>query len=892
MKKLFVLFVTSVAMALACQKAPENVPVTSVSLNQQTAEMEVGETVQLKATVLPAEATDKSVTWSSSNKSVAMVENGTVVAIAEGSTTITASSGGKSATCAVTVKKKTVDVTSVELNKTELALVEGDSETLTATVKPDDATDKTVTWSSSDSSIAKVDDGKVTAVKEGTATITAKAGEKSATCKVVVAKKVIEVESVELDKTTLELVEGDSETLIATVKPGSASDKTVTWFTSDASIAIVENGKVTAVKEGEATITAKAGEKSATCKVVVTRKVIIVESVELNKTSIELVEGDSETLTATVKPDNATDKTVTWSTSDASIAHVENGAVTAKKEGEAIITARAGDKEANCSITVKHNAANDAIVFADENLKEKLVAAFDTNGDGELSYSEAAAVHSTYDLKIAFGTTHTFRSFDEFQYFTGIDEIYESTFSSWTLLTSIILPETINKIKDRAFENCTSLPAISFPGGLLSIGKYAFSGCTRLVSVSLPEGLSTLGYRAFYDCASLVSVKFPSSLYSISDSAFNRCTSLASITLPEGVSHIGELAFSGCASLSSVSLPSSLRSINQYAFSSCVSMQHIYLGSLSVLAAFGTAGSPSCSSEKAVHLYVSGFEVTTLALPEEMTTISYGFLRNCVNITSVIIPDGVSSIGQEAFYGCEKLQSVEIPNAVNSIGAGAFTNCKSLSSAKLPEGLTSISKSIFECCESLRSIEIPAAVKSIGNSAFSGCTSLASISFPEGLTDIGSKAFYECTSLTSLTVPNGVSSIGYYTFSGCTSLAAIKLPDGLSSIDSDAFSDCTSLTSVTLPEELSTIGAYAFLRCTSLTSIVLPESLSSIGHDAFNRCNKLSSITLNARQVPKGGIYMFDNTGNCPIYVPAESVNAYKSAQYWSDYSTRIQAIN
>ena len=169
----------------------------------------------------------------------------------------------------VTPTPSVVSVSSVSLNKTTLTLTEGESETLTATVKPDNATDKTVAWSSSDASVAKVENGKVTAVKAGTATITAKAGDKSATCTVTVNKKVVAVTSVTLNKTELTLTEGEAETLTATVKPDDATDKTVTWSTSDASVAKVENGKVTAIKEGKASITAKAGEKSATCVITV-----------------------------------------------------------------------------------------------------------------------------------------------------------------------------------------------------------------------------------------------------------------------------------------------------------------------------------------------------------------------------------------------------------------------------------------------------------------------------------------------------------------------------------------------------------------------------------------------------------------------------------------------
>ena len=341
-------------LAVSCEKEPEAVKVTGISVSPTSLSLVEGESGDITATVSPSNADDKTVIWDSSDNSVATVSNGKVTAVKAGSATVTAKSadGGFTASCAVTVAAKVIDVSSVSLSKTELTLTEGDSETITATVKPDDATDKTVTWSTSDAAVATVDGGKITAVKEGTATITAKAGDKTATCAVTVNKKIIYVESVELDKTALELTEGDSETLVATVKPDDATDKTVTWSSSDDAVATVEGGKITAVKPGTATITATAGEKSATCKVTVNKRIIAVESVELNKTEIDLVEGDSETLVATVKPDDATDKTVTWTSSDPAVATVDGGKVTAVKEGTATITAKAGEKTATCTVYV------------------------------------------------------------------------------------------------------------------------------------------------------------------------------------------------------------------------------------------------------------------------------------------------------------------------------------------------------------------------------------------------------------------------------------------------------------------------------------------------------------------------------------------------------------
>ena len=166
---------------------PVVVDVTSVDLSQTTLSMKVGEQTTLTVRVSPTNATNKIVSWSSSQTSVATVSsNGQVTAIGKGSCVITATAGGKSAQCTVTVNDVVVDVTSVTLSETSLSLEVGKSSTLTATVSPSNATDKTVIWESSDASVATVDNGVVKAVKAGAATITATAGGKSATCTVKV----------------------------------------------------------------------------------------------------------------------------------------------------------------------------------------------------------------------------------------------------------------------------------------------------------------------------------------------------------------------------------------------------------------------------------------------------------------------------------------------------------------------------------------------------------------------------------------------------------------------------------------------------------------------------------------------------------------------------------
>ena len=324
------------------------VPVSSVSLNKSELAMVKGETYTLTATVNPDNATDKTVTWKSSNSSVATVENGTVTAKMSGVATITASSGGKSATCSVTV---TTPVTSVSLDRSYVSLEEEQTTTLVATVSPNDADNKTVTWISSDASVAKVNSyGLVTALKEGQAIITASAGTLSASCTVNVSKKIIPVTSVTLSKTSLSMIKGEATTLTATVKPDDATDKSVSWSSSDATIASVDqNGKVTALAGGSVTIRAAAGEKYATCAVNIT---VPVSSVSLDQSTLSLIKGESATLTATVNPSDATNKTVSWSTSNSSVATVINGVVKAIGGGSATITVNASGKTAICAVTV------------------------------------------------------------------------------------------------------------------------------------------------------------------------------------------------------------------------------------------------------------------------------------------------------------------------------------------------------------------------------------------------------------------------------------------------------------------------------------------------------------------------------------------------------------
>lgn len=335
--------------------ATEFVEVESITLSESNISVSAGQTHQLTATVKPDDATIKTVTWTSSDEDVATVDgNGVITAKAAGSTVITATTeNGLTATCNVLVP---VEAESVTLNTTEATISVGRTVQLTATILPEDTAVKTVTWESSAPGTASVNsDGLVTGVAAGTATITVKTSNgKTATCEITV---VIGVESVSLDKTEATLEVGETVTLTATVLPENAGNKSVTWHSSAENVATVdENGVVTAKAAGTATISVLTadGNKEATCTVTVTAPVTEVTGVTLDKTSATLDVGGTVTLNATIAPENATDTSVTWKSSDTSVAVVnDNGVVTAVKAGTATITVTtANGKTATCTITV------------------------------------------------------------------------------------------------------------------------------------------------------------------------------------------------------------------------------------------------------------------------------------------------------------------------------------------------------------------------------------------------------------------------------------------------------------------------------------------------------------------------------------------------------------
>ena len=485
-------------------------------------------------------------------------------------------------------------------------------------------------------------------------------------------------------------------------------------------------------------------------------------------------------------------------------------------------------------------------------------------------------------------------------------------------------------VNDKMFYECTSLTEITIPDSVTSIGEFAFRGCSSLTSINIPDGVTEIGYKLFENCSSLTSIDLGNSVTSIGESAFERCSSLTEITIPDSVTSIGHYAFRGCTSLTSVVIPEGVTSIGESAFYNCSKLTSITIPE--GVTSIGYGAFSDCES------------LTSVTIPNSVTSISHEAFYQCYHLTEIIIPNSVTTIGDRVFYNCTSLRSVTVGNGVTYIGEYVFSDCTSLANvyckATTPpyagarnnkwkafddnaEGrrihVPSESVEAYKTAQywsdyadaiideeepgnkiyytsSDNNIVTPYATYAFGANIVSNTyeNGLGVITFDSNVSLIATEAFYNCKKLTSITIPDSVTSIWQSAFDGCTSLVSVYLGNGVTSIGINAFYKCTSLTSITIPNSVTSIDRGAFYYCQSLTEITIPGGVTSIDSWAFNWCSKLTSVYCKATTPPTlSSSSMFDyNAEGRKIYVPMESVDAYKSAEYWSSYADVIEGYN
>ena len=360
-----------------CEVLVVKAAVSRVSLDATSKNISVGESATLTAKILPQNAYNKNCTWTSDDENVVTVKDGVITGISAGSAkvTVTTEDGNKSASCNVVVSD--VAVSGISISQSEIYMIEGNTQSLTAEVVPANATDKRITWSSDDKNIATVNDGIVKATGQGTTKIRAVSadGGYEAVCVVNVSAKTEAITGIEISKSELTMDVGDTYLLTYKVRPEDANNLTEeVWESEDTDVVTVDGGKVKAVGPGTTYVSVKVnGKFTAKCKISVNTPLINVTDVVLSVASLTLSEGSSRKISAQIVPVNATDKTVIWSSDNEKVATVEDGMITAISKGEAKITVktRDGKKTDTMTVIVEENTKPTTTTEPEESTEDK-----------------------------------------------------------------------------------------------------------------------------------------------------------------------------------------------------------------------------------------------------------------------------------------------------------------------------------------------------------------------------------------------------------------------------------------------------------------------------------------------------------------------------------------
>ncbi len=365
------------------------------------------------------------------------------------------------------------------------------------------------------------------------------------------------------------------------------------------------------------------------------------------------------------------------------------------------------------------------------------------------------------------------------------------------------------------------ITAISIPGTVTYIGRCAFSLLQEVLSITVPEGVTEIGESAFDGCRHVTSITLPSTLQTIGNTAFGD-QAITSLVIPASVTSIGFGITSGC----------------------------IHLTSLSVEAGNTVYTSPAGSNaivNPTTHTLVAGTPVTVI--PNDIIIIGKEAFEGFHNMTAITIPSSVTTLQEEAFNYCIKPRSLYIPASVTSIHATAFNSCRFTSIVVDP------ANPVYESPNNCNAI-----IQKGTTNLIKACETTV---IPANITTICDNAYNDNDSIRTLVLHNGITTIG-----------------------NQVFLSCDNLQQITLPENLETIGNSTFSACINLASIDLPATVTSLGMLCFNGCTNLNTITSRATTPPAANLMAFNRVNkSIPVYVPAASVNAYKAANEWKDFT-------
>ncbi|WP_426350054.1 leucine-rich repeat protein [Alloiococcus sp. CFN-8] len=746
--------------------------------------------------------------------------------------------------------------------------------------------------------------------------------------KVVIPK--VAPETVELSAEELTIKTNEVAKLTAAVLPENSTNKGLIWSSSDESVVMVRDGEITGLKAGAATITAASTDSSSindTITVTVLEEAVSpIEATDFEVYSSSLdvfVDASAANRIMNWNPYNATNRVVTWSSSNEAIATAAAGTtlssgsqvpaaiVTGVSPGVATITGTTnGGGKASFTVTVK-----------------KSTGSFVINGTTLVSYTGQEAIVNVPE---------------------GVTAIADNAFNNNDYIKVVNLPESVETIGYRAFYDCDALVSVDLPETMTSIGEGAFQNSEVLKDITLPNGLTEIATRTFYNCKSLNNVTIPETVTTIGAEAFYNCQSFTEIIMPDSITTLDPVGgqwqmntnvtkvvisskltalpqktFMGLYSITELPDLKNVTVLGDSAFHSAYSLKHLVIpetvesiGNLAfaysrrlvdrvVVSGMETVefkGSPATIG-KGVFTYNELLTTVT----GKLTTIGEGMFERNTSLVNFEVPDEVTKIGKNAFKNSANLETIVFSaNSKFEAELGAMESQPFVSATKfkgivveegnanltvdengfvynkdktyllyvpptftgtevvLPESLEVIGdEAFYAVAKNLTSVTIPDSVTYIGDYAFYGAVNLVELKIPNSTTYIGEAAFYNASSLTTLVMGNSVEIIGNNAFYGCVKLKAVEFPATLKSIGNGAFQNCTSLTSLTFQEGLISIGKDAFRNCNSVTSIILPQSLETLGDYAFAGCKV-------AIEINTGGLTVI------PAYAFSEALKAEK----------------